>query len=130
MDDLKPCPFCGCVAEVYSATCRVPEEDGVSDAHWVVDCRNCNGNVELHLSPEEAVAAWNTRSPPPGYALVKLEGVEERVAEIIYALAPIPRDTNIENPVWSYMLWEEISESAKDKYRATAQAAIKAMEGK
>ena len=74
MDDLLPCPFCGSDAD-YETT----------SAYAFVYCPECENQTEVQSSVETATKKWNTRTPPPGYALVNLEGAEERVAHIVEA---------------------------------------------
>lgn len=62
---LKPCPFCNSPAELYSATCRHPNEYGVLQDWWVVDCSECNASIEYNDTPEEAAENWNTRYEQP-----------------------------------------------------------------
>lgn len=61
-ETLLPCPFCGEDAgEVYR-----PEEN---PEKWSVYCDLCNSGVWMRYeSKEEAVAAWNRRTPPPATA--------------------------------------------------------------
>ena len=50
--ELKPCPFCGGLAFIYS-------EDG---EYYRVVCDNCDGAIERNSdNKKEAVKAWNTR---------------------------------------------------------------------
>jgi Lar family restriction alleviation protein len=60
--ELLPCPFCGCEAEIYSATQRRPCANGIIQGHWVVDCTKCNASIEFCRSPKDAQAKWNTRA--------------------------------------------------------------------
>lgn len=58
-EELKACPFCG--GEAYEAI-------GVSGDHgFAVRCsRNyCGTSSRGHPSREQAITAWNTRTPPP-----------------------------------------------------------------
>ena len=56
MEALKPCPFCGWEAEVFSITSTI-----VRCSNYQCVCRpepfNCPGHRQ------EAIAAWNTRAP-------------------------------------------------------------------
>ena len=57
-NELKPCPFCGCQAEL------VEHSEGL--VFYLVRCKNENcfaGCVDvMHLSKETLVEAWNRRS--------------------------------------------------------------------
>lgn len=55
-DELKPCPLCGGVSEVRTI-----------DGERYVRCRNleCDTVGPSRRTPEEAVEAWNRRSPDP-----------------------------------------------------------------
>jgi Lar family restriction alleviation protein len=51
-NDLKPCPFCGGVADA------LPQENG----WYKVRCRECLAHIQvLSRFPEQAIAAWNQR---------------------------------------------------------------------
>lgn len=67
MNDLLPCPFCGRDATYIANYWKNVPRVRCSDPEG-----NCPGFSGGH--PNE----WNTRTPPPGYALVKLEGAEEK----------------------------------------------------
>lgn len=60
MDELKPCPFCGC-ADIFIE----PEERG-SGGQWVspihVGCTSCKVAQVAH-DEGEAIARWNQRFP-------------------------------------------------------------------
>lgn len=56
---LKPCPFCGGKASLFS----VEQPDGSTT--YEVDCENADCEVSactaMHDTPEEAAAVWNKR---------------------------------------------------------------------
>ena len=56
---LKPCPFCGGKASLFS--CKQPD-DSIT---YEVDCENdgceCSACTAMHDTPEEAAAVWNKR---------------------------------------------------------------------
>lgn len=63
-ETLKPCPFCGSVAELLE-----PEDDGVESYGWWITCSNeqCAVHpnlVENSATSEEAITAWNRRVTP------------------------------------------------------------------
>ena len=72
MSELKPCPFCGSIPEVYdSETDDIREED----AHWVsVCCRKCGAEPFRHIYSDnvnedtkqayrdKCISKWNTRT--------------------------------------------------------------------
>lgn len=53
VDKLKPCPFCGCEAEVTKW------QEG-----WFVECKahRCGGTNGAHVTKKSAIEAWNTRA--------------------------------------------------------------------
>lgn len=54
---LKPCPFCGGVAEMHSA-----RSWGREGRIWTVSCRDCSAQFEDWCGFEEKAAEkWNTR---------------------------------------------------------------------
>ena len=54
MEDLKSCPFCGGLAEVY--------EDEYWYWEWKVECKNdIRHHLEYFSTKEEAIEAWNRR---------------------------------------------------------------------
>lgn len=62
---LLPCPFCGGEAESYQATERMMSADGSLNASWVVDCSQCDCNLEGdYKNQDEAIRQWNTRAAP------------------------------------------------------------------
>ena len=50
MEDIKPCPFCGCRAGVYQAY----------DGLWCVQCDGC-GMTTLYGDKEAVIRWWNHR---------------------------------------------------------------------
>ena len=69
--ELKPCPFCGCKAEIV--LCQDQDEYGslIGSPFWVVKCKYCGAEVwdsekQDGLEPDEmievAAKAWNTRT--------------------------------------------------------------------
>jgi Lar family restriction alleviation protein len=64
-DELKPCPFCGGKAELRIRDVNMPKEFQV----------RCNGftckvrpETDLFIEREDAIAAWNKRTPVKLYA--------------------------------------------------------------
>ena len=56
MAELKPCPFCGST----DIDCA---DAGYKTDVWVVQCNNCCATYPHFDSKEEAITAWNTRTP-------------------------------------------------------------------
>ena len=53
---LKPCPFCGSTG--VDVTCEQP-----GGLEWWVRCSECGGATDIFDTEQEAVAAWNLRTP-------------------------------------------------------------------
>jgi Lar family restriction alleviation protein len=68
MSELKPCPFCGSLALMFS-----PQDD--DEEGWCVVCQEpgcgCNARILYCHSEREAVDQWNHRAPNPLLPLVK-----------------------------------------------------------
>ena len=71
--NIKPCPFCGGVSEIYSISeCRnfVEDVDVLDEAHdpendaWTIKCSKCGseGPYQGCEKPSKAVHLWNTRN--------------------------------------------------------------------
>lgn len=76
--DLKPCPFCGGKASLFS----VEQPDGSTT--YEVDCENAGCEVSactaMHDTPEEAAAVWNKR---PGCRCAVDDADEKRFSGLI-----------------------------------------------
>ena len=64
-EQLKPCPFCGGDAEIYST---LPE-------HTYVYCRRCGACGWAARNTAEAADAWNSRSPSGSWVLADNDGL-------------------------------------------------------
>ena len=63
MTDLKPCPFCGGEAKLYSR--ENPTAFYANDTDFWVSCEGspyCFGSVGLFDNEPDAVKAWNRRA--------------------------------------------------------------------
>ncbi len=49
-EKLKPCPFCGCEAEIYS-----------DSGYWYINCIECRVEITGHESRELTVEKWERR---------------------------------------------------------------------
>ena len=58
MDELKPCPFCGGEAELFT----IPADYGLSPIRWVIRCKKGCCEQIPHISDHDAVFAWNKRN--------------------------------------------------------------------
>lgn len=56
MAELKACPFCG------SENIDCSDAGNKTDV-WFVQCENCCATFPHFESKEEAITAWNTRTP-------------------------------------------------------------------
>jgi hypothetical protein len=80
---LKPCPFCGNTE--YSAIESVVQlvhnewhsEYNPGGDWWTVQCDCCTATMGQFRSPDEAIDAWNTRTPAP----LASDEMVERVAK-------------------------------------------------
>ncbi len=106
-EELAPCPFCGCAAEVSVH----PNTVFVTCTNcWAVEGRRFNRDQEA-----EAIRAWNTRPTAP-------DNVVEVVARAIYDQSCLNIGCNPDD--WS---WEKVEEPFRSQHRVTAQAAIAAL---
>ena len=64
-EELKPCPFCGGEASLFTA-----EEVGyIGDEHFAVKCNGCFCGTGHYADPGRATEAWNRRAQQPNEAL-------------------------------------------------------------
>ena len=80
MTDLLPCPFCGMLPRAYGAQIMVDGECPES-----IDCDNGDCPITPstgYLPLEDAIAAWNTRTPHAGAVKVKKLEFEQAAAGI------------------------------------------------
>lgn len=64
-EELKPCPFCGGEASLFTA-----EEVGyIGDEHFAVKCNGCFCGTGHYADPGRAAEAWNRRPQQPNEAL-------------------------------------------------------------
>jgi Lar family restriction alleviation protein len=75
-DDLKPCPFCG--------EAQPPHDD----TSWV-RCLGCGAETGWRPTGDEAIAAWNTRTPDPRIEALTAEN--ERLRRTIGAAGKLGR---------------------------------------
>jgi Lar family restriction alleviation protein len=102
-EELKPCPFCGCKAEVESGKANITMSSG--DV-FVVKCTNigCNAAIYFEFETEqEAISAWNHR-PQPENPPLTLEELREMDGEPVFII-------DGDEPLDRY--WE-LSENAAD----------------
>ena len=67
--ELKPCPFCGGKAGIYSLAKYEKE----------VYCENCGAVSNICMTKEEAVEAWNRRDEPTCYNYGGEEGTNGEI---------------------------------------------------
>ena len=73
IDELKPCPFCGEVANGENTV--VVTETARSGPRFGVRCYRCGGRVEFFENIDEAIIAWNCRHEPRQATLSDLYGI-------------------------------------------------------
>lgn len=66
MSEIKNCPFCGGVADIWTRS-----------AYSFVECEQCEAEGPPAAEASDAIDAWNSRATPSGYALVPVEPTEE-----------------------------------------------------
>lgn len=54
---LKPCPFCGCIAELLTI-----------DYEFLCICNKCGASTKYYETAKEAAEAWNNRAGQEGEA--------------------------------------------------------------
>jgi Lar family restriction alleviation protein len=60
--ELRPCPFCK-YGDVEKAEGTQPTIDGSAIAYWII-CGRCHTEGPVKDTIDEAIKAWNTRTPP------------------------------------------------------------------
>ena len=103
LDPLKPCPFCGGLAELrplYSHSIAESSDEIFlsDDGTSCVECLGCDFGV-ISWSPSLAVAAWNRRTPQPEDralinsidAIVSNAHVSRTDAEMVSAISELLR---------------------------------------
>lgn len=85
MEKIKPCPFCGAEARMYSGTTyRFDSGHG-----WVCACKACDAQGEIGETEEEAVRNWNRRV----VNIDALLGIADEIEE------PWPSDVEIDGAI-------------------------------
>jgi len=63
MSELKPCPFCGKVDDLYSIPryLQVTKEE-TKEIEWAVGCKRCDVHLyRARYAKDDGIATWNTR---------------------------------------------------------------------
>jgi len=55
-DILLPCPFCGGEAKIHD----------IEEQHYWCECKKCGVATNGERAKDNAIASWNTRTPPTG----------------------------------------------------------------
>lgn len=110
---LKPCAHCGSEPEVRFAM----------DEHWV-HCTRCKASAGLKRGRQEAIAAWNTRTPASGPV-----EADDRLAVAVEAVldlaAKAVEDHQREGREWvPGSLWDDITRQAAGRIRAIKPQAL------
>lgn len=56
-ETIKPCPFCGMFANLYSVYTKYTEDF----CGFKISCARCGTSTKLYINTEDCVEAWNTR---------------------------------------------------------------------
>ena len=75
MEEFKHCPFCGSKHILFR------EQVGTYEVY----CQDCDANVGIHKTFEEAVKAWNRREEPKPTMNEALEAKKEKCLRILIA---------------------------------------------
>jgi hypothetical protein len=86
MEELKPCPFCGCGRDPRPQVSDVPQRDHAD--MFCGQCMNCAARTDDFCTEAEAVAAWNRRSPSDTGAREALETARKAVS-VIFSCASL-----------------------------------------
>jgi len=81
MSELKPCPFCGKVDDLYSIPryLQVTKEE-TKEIEWAVGCKRCDVHLyRARYAKDDGIATWNTRPIEDALSM--------RVKELEFALA-------------------------------------------
>lgn len=70
--ELMACPFCECAPQPVPQNGYTPLRNGVG-YYVYIWCENCGALGGERKTPEEAIAAWNRRTPISGYDPVTIE---------------------------------------------------------
>jgi Restriction alleviation protein Lar len=140
--DLKPCPFCGGVPELYEWLCansprmlaQVRCDCGVEGTQRSADNRLGHFDAENGLHRNEAIAAWNRRDPA---VLAADEIVQAMIGAAVNLCSSLAQDY-AEDPnciadrgeFWAQQISEAILEVRPDSTAALERALQRAREDK
>lgn len=83
--ELKSCPFCGSMAEIYNPFHMLGRPSQPATYHGGVRCRECGCATKATTPPDAAIAAWNRRTPAAERAV--RDRVIKECAEVCYEYA-------------------------------------------
>ena len=69
-NELKPCPFCGAIAQIENRT----EYDVGYETYDIVCCTLCDGEMNNTSGREDTISAWNERTDTLERKLEAMQG--------------------------------------------------------
>lgn len=89
MDELKPCPFCGCNEIIGNQYINRDMQDC-----YAIYCSNCDATIRGYTE-SEVIEAWNTRHDPDELPEWVKEAIEKAFEETGYLYRDIDDDGSL-----------------------------------